>query len=224
MNDDVTRRAAAKARSTRGPGRPAGRRTGDTVSRDRILEAARRLFAERTYAAATVRDIAAAADVNPALVIHFFGSKRDLFVATLQLPLHLGEQVAELLRADPDDLGARMVRLYLGLWQDPVTRAPLTAMVRSVFSDHDAADALGRFLSAEMIGPVVAASGRDQPALRITLVVSHLVGLVIGRFVLGIAPLAQADVEHLIACVAPTIQHYLTGDLPPAPGDQLDAV
>lgn len=212
MNDSTP---APRAR--RGPGRPPGSRTGSTASRDRILAAARRQFAAGSYATTTIRAIAAEAEVNPALVIHFFGSKRNLFAATLRLPLQLRDQVAALVRSDPDDLGERLVRLYLELWQDPAVRTPLMVMVRSVFSDEDAADALGQFLTEHLIGPVVAASGRDQPALRISLVVSHLVGLALGRHLLGVLPLAAADTEHLIACIAPVVQHYLTGDLPAAP-------
>ncbi|MET7988858.1 TetR family transcriptional regulator [Streptomyces sp. NPDC005281] len=209
MNDPIP--AAPRRR-----GRPPGSRAGDTATRDRILESARRLFASGTYASTTVRAVAAEADVNPALVLHYFGSKRDLFAATLRLPLHLRDQVSGLIRHDPADLGERLVRLFLHLWRDPVTRRPLAAMVRSVFSDQDAADAFGSFLSDEIVGPLVAASGRDQPDLRITLVVSHLVGLVIGRHILGVAPLARVDLDHLVACVAPVVQHYLTGPLPPS--------
>ncbi|MBT2382532.1 TetR family transcriptional regulator [Streptomyces sp. ISL-11] len=198
----------------RRPGRPAGSRTGQSPARDRILEAARRQFAQGTYASTTVRAIAAEAGVNPALVIHHFGSKRNLFAATLRLPLHVRDKIAALVRTDSADLGEHLVRLFLGLWQDPVFRAPLAAMIRSVFSDSEASDALGDFFTAEMIGPIVAASGHDQPHLRVSLVASHLLGLASARHILGIAPLVRADTEHLVACVGPVVQHYLTGDLP----------
>lgn len=208
------RPARRSPRSVRGPGRPPGRRAGDTTTRDRILDAARHQFARGSYASTTVRAIAAEAEVNPALVLHYFHSKRELFAATLRLPLHLREQFAALIRHDPADLGARLVRVFLELWQDPVSRRPLAAMIRSVVSDEDAADALGQFLSVQMVGPLVAASHHDQPELRVSLVVSHLVGLVLGRHILGVVPLARAELDHLVACVAPVVQHYLTGPLP----------
>lgn len=199
----------------RRPGRPAGSRTGQSPARAAILDAARRQFALGTYASTTIRGIAAEAGVDAALVMHHFGSKRRLFAAALRFPLQLREQIAVLLRQDPADLGEQLVRLYLGMWQDPVTRAPLAAMLRSVLSDAEAADALGQFLSAEMIGPVVTALGRDQAPLRIALVASHLVGLAIGRHLLAVTPLARAGLDHLVACTAPVVQHYLTGALPP---------
>lgn len=208
--------AAPASRPARGPGRPVGRRAGDTVTRDRILESAQLLFAQGSYGSTTVRAIAAAADVNPALVIHYYGSKRDLFVASLRLPLQLRDQIAEVLRTDRDGLGERLVRLYLSLWLKPSSRGPLAAMMRSVFSDQEAADALGQFLSEQMVGPVVANLGSDRPQLRVSLVASQLVGLVVGRHILGIAALVEADTELLVACVAPVIQRYLTASLPPS--------
>ncbi|MFD7734038.1 TetR family transcriptional regulator [Kitasatospora phosalacinea] len=201
----------------RRPGRPTGSRTGRSPARDAILDAARNRFARHAYADTTIRAVAADAGVDPALVLHHFGSKRQLFAAALRFPLHLREQLAHLLRQDPADLGEQVVRLYLGMWQDPLTRAPLAAMIRSVLSDAEAADALGQFLSAEMIGPVVTALGHDQPRLRISLTATHLLGLAIGRHLLAVTPLARADAEHLVACTAPVIQHYLTGPLPEAP-------
>ncbi|MDT7846743.1 TetR/AcrR family transcriptional regulator [Streptomyces justiciae] len=99
------------------------------MSRDRVLQAARTRFAERSFATTTVRAIAAAAGVNPALVLRLFGSKRELFLATLHLPTRLRDDMAELVGSDPDDLGERLVRRYLALWQDPVTGPSVTAMV-----------------------------------------------------------------------------------------------
>jgi len=200
--------------SPRRPGRPHGSRTGQSPARDRILEAARRLFSQGTYASTTLRAIAAEAGVNVALVHHHFGSKHRLFAAALRLPLHVRDQIADLVRSDPADLGPRLVRLYPGLWKDPAFRAPVTAMLRSVFTDPEAAAALGTFLATEMVGPVVAASGRDQPELRISLVMTQLVGLAGGRHILAAPALVGADTEHLVACVGPAVQHYLTGRLP----------
>ncbi|MFC1442906.1 TetR family transcriptional regulator [Streptacidiphilus sp. N1-10] len=198
-------------------GRPAGSRTGHSPAREQILKAARRQFAQGSYSATTVRAIAAEAGVNPALVIHHFGSKRDLFVATLHVPANLHQQIADLIRTDAADMGHRLARLYLGLWQDPVTRAPIAAMVRSVISDTEATEAFGQFMTAALVGPVVAAMGRDQPQLRISLVASQLIGMAIGRHILGITPLAKAEVDHLVACIAPVLQHYLTDPLPTPP-------
>src|SRR5689334_16457158 len=45
----------------------------------RILDQARRLFAESGYDRTTIRAVATAADVDPGLVMHYFRSKEELF-------------------------------------------------------------------------------------------------------------------------------------------------
>ncbi|WP_433887503.1 TetR family transcriptional regulator [Streptomyces sp. CA-111067] len=212
MNDSA--QVQQPPRPGRGPGRPAGARAGDTATRDRILDVARELFAQGTYGSTTVRAVALAADVNPALVIHYFGSKHELFAAALQLPLQMRDQITQILQGDPRGLAERLVRFYLGLWRLPASRAPIAAMFRSVFSDQEAADALGRFLTTRILGPIMDDLGHDRPDLRMSLAATQLVGLAIGRHILSVAPLAEADTDFLVACVSPVIQHYLTGPLP----------
>ncbi len=63
-----------------------GRRPGRSGSREKILVAARSHFAREGHEGATIRAIAHTARVDPRLVMHFFGSKHDMFVAAMQLP------------------------------------------------------------------------------------------------------------------------------------------
>ena len=65
---------------------PRGRRPGTSNSREAIAGAARALFGELGYDRTTIRGVAAAASVDPALVMHFFGSKQKLFVETMAVP------------------------------------------------------------------------------------------------------------------------------------------
>ncbi|MGR3289775.1 MAG: TetR/AcrR family transcriptional regulator [Paracoccaceae bacterium] len=53
------------------------------TTKERLLEAAKRLFAERGYAGASVRDICAEADAGRNMIHHYFGSKEALFTAIL---------------------------------------------------------------------------------------------------------------------------------------------
>ncbi len=46
------------------------------------------------------------------------------------------------------------------------------------------------------------------------MVASQVIGLILLRYVLAVEPLASMSQEQLIAIYAPTIQRYLTGDLP----------
>ncbi|HUJ07993.1 MAG TPA: TetR family transcriptional regulator [Streptosporangiaceae bacterium] len=79
--------------------RRGGRRAGATRTREAILESARSLFAELGYQGATIRAIAAAAGVDPALVHHFYGTKEALFAAAMQIPVLPSEALTEALSA-----------------------------------------------------------------------------------------------------------------------------
>jgi len=104
-----------------------GRRPGDSGTRAAILEAARASFAERGYDASTIRGIAGEAGVDPALVHHYFGTKEGLFAASMALPMTPGDVLPGVLAGPLDDLGERLVRLFLAVWDEPAARRPLIA-------------------------------------------------------------------------------------------------
>jgi len=114
----------------------AGRRPGSTTTREEILRAARTLFAARGYDATSIRAIAAAAEVNPALVHHFFGTKDEVFIAALDVPINPGETIANVLDGPRSEVGERLVRTFLGTWGDPLRRASLVAILRSVTTNE----------------------------------------------------------------------------------------
>ena len=215
MTDRATRASRAARRRT-------GRRRGPSGTREQILDAAREQFAQRGYAATTVRDVAAAARVDPALVFHFFGSKDGLFSASMELPIDFAPAVAELLSASPDDLGEALVRLYLGMWEDPATGRALRAIVRSAASSEPAADRLREFLQSGLIVRLAAALGRDRSDVRVTLTSAQLVGVAFARYVLCLGPLAELDLDEVVAWVAPSVHRYLLGEAPA--GTASDAV
>jgi AcrR family transcriptional regulator len=192
-----------------------GRRPGDANTREAILEAARVGFHDEGYAGATIRGIAARAEVDPALVHHYFGNKRALFVAAMKLPVDPQQIVEMLLQADTEMLGERLVRLFLSIWEGTDT-TPFVGLIRSAMSDEAAARMLGDLLAQEIIGPVAASLGADRPELRATLAGSQMVGLAMLRYILRLEPIASAAQESLVAAMGPTLQRYLTGDLWPA--------
>jgi AcrR family transcriptional regulator len=187
-----------------------GRRPGTAETRDAILTAARSEFGARGFDGATIRAIAAAAGVDPALVMYFFGSKQQLFLDSIQLTLKPGEALPHLLDAGVEAIGERLTRFYLGLWEDPETREAVAAIVRSAFSHEGAAEVIRGFLTSEVFGRLAEHLPGPNPELRIELAGSHLVGLAIARHILRAEPLASADIEDVIRQVAPTIQRYLT--------------
>lgn len=198
-------------------GARSGRRPGDPDTRGAILEAARARFAEAGYAAASIRSIAAAAGVDPALVYHYFGSKQDLFTAALAIPIEPSVVVRTLLDGDADDIGRRVVRTMIGLWDTPEGRARFSGLVRSVATEESAARMMREFLTDEVVGPVVASLGSDQARLRASLAVSQMVGLAFSRYILRVEPLTSTDSATLEAAIGPTMQRYLAGDLDGTP-------
>ncbi len=198
--------SATPPAARRGPGRPAD--GGDR--RQAILDAARQQFAEKGFAAASVRAIARQADVDPALVHHYFGSKEQVFVAAMELPFDPAERLPQVLAGDPDQLGERLVRLFLGVWGDPAFRTPMLGLVRSAFTSEQGATMLREFVGSALLGRIVAAGDSPDP-LRVQAAAAQLVGLVLLRHVVRLEPLASADDETLVALVAPTVQHYLRG-------------
>jgi len=185
-----------------------------------VLAAARAAFAERGYDGATIRGIATAAGVDPALVHHYFGNKDKLFLAAVEAPADPAEFLPEGLADGPDALGENVLRLFLRLWDGPIRPTGL-ALIRSAVGNEWTARLLREFLVSQVMRRVVATldiSPAEREA-RGALVASQLVGLVMTRYVLKIEPVASATGESLVAAYAPTIQRYLTGEVElPVPG------
>ena len=195
------------------PTRTGGRRPGTTTTKDAILDAARELFASRGYDGTTIRGIATAAGVDPALVHHFFGSKDDLFLTVLEVPGTVMERVPRLITEDLGQAGEHLARFYLSLYESPDTRAAMLTAIRSAIAQEQAARVLRESITARLF---VAVGGilPDLPDLRMSLAMSHLTGLAIGRYVFAVPPVADMPIDELVAWVGPTIQRYLTGPRP----------
>lgn len=215
MTSESRRAEGDEPVASRRPKRPSGRRRGDSGTRQAILEAAREQFAAHGYQATTVRGIAGAAGVDPSLINHFYGGKRGLFAATLDIPAEVPQRMATVLAdGGTDTLGERFVRMYLALWEDAGTAEPVRALVRSAIASEEASALLEDFLRAQILHVVVPALDTDRAELRATLAASHLLGTALARYVLRISPVADLDREDLVAILTPTIQGYLTAELP----------
>jgi AcrR family transcriptional regulator len=194
--------------SRRGRGRPAG----ESDTRPAILAAARSCFAERGYDRATIRDIAARAGVDPALLHHHFGTKHDLFLAAMHLPIDPTDIVRGILAGDPDRLGERIVDTFLTVW-DSAAGAALAGMVRSAVSHEPSSRMLSEFMASSVLAPVVKQLGVGDAKLRVTYVASQLFGLTLVRYILRLEPLASAKRDRVVTDIAPSIQRYLTQPL-----------
>jgi AcrR family transcriptional regulator len=189
-----------------------GRRPGAPDTRAAILSAARTAFAARGFSGTTIRSVAAEARVDAALVHHYFGTKGDLFVAAMELPLDPRAVIAQVVEGGPDGAGERLLRAFLGVWDDEATQAVLVGTVRSAMEPG------GERLLSEGFLPVVLlpagqALGIDRPEVRMPLLASQVLGLILARYLFRLEPIASMDADALVAAYAPTFQRYLTGDL-----------
>jgi AcrR family transcriptional regulator len=195
------------APSKRGP----GRRPGTADTRGEILEVARHEFAEKGYDGASVRGIARAADVDPALVHHYFGSKEQVFVAAMALPFDPGAALPDVLAGDPDQLGERFARLFLGMWSDEAFREPMLALLRSATTSEKGAMMLREFVGTALLGRVAQSLTGDDVPLRVSAAAAQLVGIALLRYVIRMPPMVAATDDELVALVGPTLQRYLVG-------------
>jgi AcrR family transcriptional regulator len=190
--------------------RRTGRRPGDSGTRDAILDAGTRLFAERGYESASIRTIAAAAGVDPALIHYFFGDKDTLFATIVADRTVIFSRLAASLAGDRASLGHRVADTYLGLWEEPQTRPILMAIARSATTSDKAANMLRDALTGRIRVPRAGGPDGDRARL-LALAGSHLFGLAVARHIINVPAIAQLAHEDLVAQVAPTIQRYLTG-------------
>lgn len=194
--------------------RRTGRRPGNPDTRQSILAAAREVFGERGYDSASIRAIATNAGVDPALVHHYFGTKEQLFLATLEVPLRPADLLPQVLTGGRDEIGERLVRTFLGVWDSPAGTAG-AALFRTAVNHEWTARLLREFVLTQVLRPAMQHFDLDQTdgPLRVSLVASQLAGLVMTRYILKVEPIASAPKEVVIAAVGPTLQRYITGPI-----------
>jgi AcrR family transcriptional regulator len=197
------------------PGRRTGRRPGPSGTRDDIIAAARKLFAQYGYRGATMRAIAAEAGVDAALIHHFFVSKEGVFAAAMEDAFPGEDAIATVVGPGMDGLSERLIRFFLSLWESEQTREPMLAVIRSAVSYDEAARMLAGFVTQRVLGNVVRAIEQPDPELRATLVGSQLVGMAMIRYVIKVEPLASAPADTVVAALVPTVDRYLTGPIEP---------
>ncbi|MER5435705.1 TetR family transcriptional regulator [Streptomyces sp. NPDC002588] len=192
-------------------GRPPRAESADT--RDRILGAAREEFSERGYEKTSVRGIAKAAGVDSALVHHYFGTKEQVFEAAVEVAFAPALNASDAVAEGPlDGAGEQLARFVFGIWENPATRTPLLAILRSAVNNDTAAAVFRRLVASQLLRRLAARLDlpADEAELRAELAAAQLVGCAMLRYVIKVEPLASVDVEQIIARVAPVVQGHLT--------------
>jgi AcrR family transcriptional regulator len=196
--------------SRKRPGRPPG--ISDT--RDRILSNARELFARNGIGNTSIRAIAAAADVDAALVHHYFGTKEQLFAAAVHIPIDPMQILGPMREVPLEQLGLTLPSLLLPLW-DSELGSGIIATLRSLLAGDDVSlirSFLQDIITVE-VGPRVDNPPGSGP-IRVQFVASQLVGVVIARYILELEPFKSLPVNQIAETIAPNLQRYLTGELP----------
>ncbi len=190
-----------------------GRRPGAPDTRATILDAARTAFAEKGFAGTTIRAVATAAGVDAALVHHYFGTKDDLFLAAMELPMDPRQVIGPALAGGVEGAGERLLRAFLSMWDDPEVSPALIGIMRSALQPGGERLITQGFIPVVLL-PVGEALGIDRPEVRMPLVISQGAGLILTRYLVRLEPIASMPADVVVATYAPVFQHYLTGDVP----------
>ena len=192
-----------------------GRRPAGSGTREAILAAASRAFADQGYPRTTLRGIARDAGVDTRLVSHYFGSKQELFVTVVDLPFDPDVVMPALLSPGRDGVGFRLAAFAVGVMETPEARQTMTGLLRAAASEEAAAVLVRDLLMERLLGPLARHLGGEDPTLRASLAASQVAGLAFSRHVVGLPRLANASREELVAALGPVLEHYLVGDLSP---------
>lgn len=181
--------------------------TRGEATRERILDAARALFGEQGFERTTIRQIAAAATINPSMVIRYFASKEGLFAAITEIDL----RVADLSEVPAEKRGETIVERFLERWEGPDAGEELPIMLRAAAS-HDGAREKYFAAMDRQVRPMVATiCPPERVELCLALCATQLAGLALTRYVLRVPGVVALDRETIVRRLGAVIQDYLTG-------------
>ncbi len=178
-------------------------------TRDRILATARECFSQFGFEKTTIRTVASGAGVAPAMVIRYYGNKEGLFAAAARIDL----QLPGLAGVAFEGMGEVLVKHFLDRWEGARSDGQLRALLRAAISHTGAREELSQIFEKQLCA-AIDRSGVDQPSARAALVASQMLGLALGRYILELKPLATMSPDTITSLFAPTIQHYLSFEIP----------
>ena len=179
----------------------------------RIVAAARDEFADHGWAGTTIRAVARGADVDPALVYHYFGSKEGLLDAATNPPQKWLEGVAKTWTTRVDGLGAALITLLLASWADDEIGPTLRAILQTAAHEPSTREKLRRVVEGSLMGVSDLGNDERDRLVRSGLIASQMMGFALMRYVWKIEPIASMTDAEAIAAIAPNLQRYVSGDL-----------
>jgi AcrR family transcriptional regulator len=195
----------------------AGRRPGNVDTRGEIVEAAKRVFAAKGYDGASLRAVAREAEVDPALVHHYFDGKASLFVAAMALPfdprtvpMHEHPDVAD------SSVGTVVITGFLTMWDHAEgTGSSFASCVAGMAASTNVADAMREFVADRIWEktPVNEGESDDMTRRRRALVSSQLMGLAFIRYILRVPPISTTTPAEIARWAGPTLDRYMVGPI-----------
>jgi AcrR family transcriptional regulator len=192
---------------------PPGPRDERGVLSARIVAAARGEFADHGWAGTTIRAVARGADVDPALVYHYFGSKEKLLDAATNPPQKWLESIAKVWTTPIEELGAALITLLLASWADDEIGSTLRAILQTAAHEPSTREKLRRVVEGSLMGVSELGTDERDRLVRSGLISSQMMGFALMRYVWKIEPLASMPDDEAIAAIAPNLQRYVQGDL-----------
>jgi AcrR family transcriptional regulator len=174
-------------------------------TRAAILEAARRRFAAHGFERTTIRAIAADADIDPSMVMRYFGNKAQLFDTALAIDLRL----PDLTTVPPDELARALVRHFLERWEGDPADDALLVLLRSAVTNEHAAARMHEIFAAQIAPALAATLGPELAARRAGLVSSQLLGLGLTRYLLRLPAVTALTRDEIENGLAPAIKATL---------------
>lgn len=181
----------------------------------RILREARLAFAALGWAGTTVRGVARAAGVDPALIYHYFGSKEGLLDAATTPPPRFLERVAASWTVPTAELGRHLLQEVMLNWEDDEIGPTLKAILQTAAHEPATRDKLRKLIEQGLMGPATIGAGDSDRLVRSSLIASQLLGFGFMRYVWHIDPIASMGKEEILAAMTPNLQRYIDGDISP---------
>ncbi|GAA4660342.1 TetR family transcriptional regulator [Gordonia humi] len=190
--------------------RRAGRRSGDSTTRDDILRASQKLFGRNGFKNTSMRAVATEAGVDVALVPYYFGSKHGLFVAAMEVPVDPADQVRRATAGPREALGRNLITEFTATWEGPETGSAMQGMLRSVVNDESRSNAYGEFASSQMVPLIAETADVSLDSARSLLTV--LFGVATLRYLVAVPLFTEMTRDEIIALYAPQLQRIVDGD------------
>lgn len=193
----------------RNPGRPSGS-AEDTKSL--IAKVAVKQFSEVGYEKTTIRSVAMAAGVDPKLVMHYFGSKQQLFVSTTGVPQTV-ERAVGILKLTPAPLRGRALAEAIFQAQKSGEDLQLVGLIRAAATEPEAAEMIRELYVKEAMLKVVKALNLDNAELRAVMLTALVSGFVFTSRILEIQAISPAKDSQRKSLLGKLIQEILTAKI-----------